>query len=347
MFDLSLTQQVPPSTLAVPEWRESAKQLAAIVSYAFRFEETNVDEAIKTHKTAKELIESIAKSKGIRKFNRKMYERQAEIHQQRITYLEKTKRENGEVVLVPTRDLEPSQGPVATGALPGKGARVEEYVLTHSSDLVDVGVRSFWYHIAKASRPENTVYAIQGITDMDRPMIETLLRRPNEFYPLGGHLHTSLLIQKDGCFKYRMRRRGEEEGKAVWEIPSKETDRKSWSPRTFQFGGRWFVWKEGEEKKGLLKKWGFETLYEMETEGGKIVGEKLFWGKVGGGMGGKWTLFVHEGLSVGLKEHCFASQVSRLMRWKYPPQKDVSGVEKGAAAVSAVGALISLGQLLG
>ncbi|KAI5360670.1 Putative MIT domain superfamily protein [Septoria linicola] len=360
MFDLTLTQQVPAATLAAASWVQSTKQLIAIISNAFQLEEAGrYDDAIKGHTTASNMLSAVAKVKGIRKFNRRMYERQADIHQERIVHLESVIKTNGKAMLVPNRscaNTSPAQlGTLATnGPLSSTSAGAEHYLITTSSDLVDLGVRSHWFYLNKpaASGAELlTHYVMQCIWDNEKPTIESLLRRPDELFPLGGSLHTVILLQPElRKFKLRMRRVGEDENEAVWENPTKDAKKKDWSPRTFAFGERSFVWKneDGKDSGMISRKWAFETLYETDGNEGAVVGERLAWGKIGGVRKGvKWTISIKEGLGVELKEHIIASQVSRLMRWSFPPQKDLSGVEAGALALGGAGTLISLASLLG
>ncbi|PPJ51198.1 hypothetical protein CBER1_07500 [Cercospora berteroae] len=368
MFDLTLTQQVPAGTLAAEAWVESTRKLVPIVFQAFQLEEAgSYGEAIKAHQTATSLLETAAKIKNVRKFNRKMYERQADIHQERIAYLEKVQQQGGKVMLVPARTSPDTSSPLgdlsANSPLSSLSSQVEEYIIIKDTDLVDVGVRSCWFFLKKfAHSPhdatELTHYVVQCIWDNEKPIIETMFRRPDEVFPLGGHLHTALLLQGDKQnFNFCMRRRGEksifeEPQDGIWESPTKDSKKKEWSPRTFEVEGRYFVWKneDGKDAGLLSKKWGFETLYETTKsadEGGEIVGEKLAWGKIGGKGKGKWTIWVKEGLTLKLKEQILASQVSRLMRWSMPPIKDLAGVEKATLALTAVTGLVALGGLLG
>lgn len=368
MFELTLTQQVPADTLAAEEWVESTRKLVPIVFQAFQLEEAGCySEAIKTHQTAIGLLASAANIKNVRKFNRRMYERQADIHQERIAYLKTVRQQGGKVMLVPARTAPDTSSPCgdlsANGPLSSLSTQVEEYIIVNDTDLVGHGVRSCWFFLKKFAPSPNDVtelthYVVQCIYDDNKPIVETMFRRPDEVFPPGGHLHTALLLQGGKQnFKFCMRRRGEgsifqEPEDGTWEIPTKGSKKKEWSPRTFQFEGRYFVWEneDGKDTGLLSKKWGFETLYETTKsadEGGEIVGEKLAWGKIGGRGKGTWTIWVKEGLPLKLKEQVLASQVSRLMRWSMPPKKDLAGVEKGAIALTAATGLVALGSLLG
>lgn len=250
MFDLSLTQQLPTSSLTSPAFLSSFKTCVAVISAPFQLEEENsFDDAIKAHKTAIEVLEQVQKTKGIRKFNRKMYERQAEIHRERKAYLEAFGgKYDGRIILkAPNRAAvakshsspigsTSSSQPLSTFASQS-GRPPLEYVVTTDSELIDLGVRSVWY-VVKDKATQNTLYAAQGLADIDKPMIETVLRRADGIFPFGEAVHTSILSQgKPGLnFKMRMLRRsaGHDEHE-VWEIPTTEAKKKEWSPRKFIF----------------------------------------------------------------------------------------------------------------
>jgi hypothetical protein len=73
-------------------------------------------------------------------------------------------------------------------------------------------------------------------------------------------------------------------GRLVVEIPDGEAERKDWSSRRFEYGGRNFVWKSGraDGKKadgGLFKSLMWETLYET----------KRVWPKAGSKTG-RWKM---------------------------------------------------------
>ncbi|KAK4498881.1 hypothetical protein PRZ48_009391 [Zasmidium cellare] len=360
MFDLSLTQQLPAHALASPDFLSSFKTCVQLIVLPFKLEEDgHCDDAIKAHQNAIVLLQKIQKVSGIRKFNRKMYERQEGVHRERAAYLEGMKGRYDEIVKVPSRAAVAKAG--STKAVVSSldplssfseqsGSSPTEYVITHDSELIDVGCRSLWCTVKDATSA-HTLYAAQAIWDRDKPLIECVLRRADGMFPFGEAIHTTLLLQgkPNLNFKLRMQRRGADDGE-VWEVPSSTAGKKWWSPRRFSFGGRHFVWKNEDGKDGsLFRKWDWETLYEVrdETEGSEVVGSRLAWGKTQGGFKSKWYLFMVEGLDLALREHILASQLSRYFRWNNPPYKDLSGVEAGARALRAVGAVWSLAEALG
>ncbi|KAL3466702.1 hypothetical protein BJX64DRAFT_249693 [Aspergillus heterothallicus] len=147
-------------------------------------------------------------------------------------------------------------------------------------------------------------------------------------------------------------------GGLVVEIPDGETERKEWSPRQFQYGGRNFVWKGGRADGksadgGLFRSFAWETLYETKgvwakagSRTGKIEGEtvgpRLCWGEKGGGNDASHSIHMVGGLDLQFREHLLASQLARLVRCSYPPEKDSTGLEVVAAGVS----ILSLIDLL-
>lgn len=345
MFNPSLPQQAPAANLALPAGQT---QLAPLVSHAFESERcTNIDEAIKVHQTAKGIVEKASKHEGLPLLSQRLYEKQAEIHQERITHLDKTKHEGGTRTLVSGNRAHAS--PTHNGPLSsvGTSSNVDCYTLTASSDLLNDGLggRVYFFRLTDPSLPELTLYILQGMWEQDGSKLEVILRRPDEMYLPDGIVHTSLLVQSpDEPFKLQMRRRGERDDQAVWErAPSTKGKKNDPSPgRSFAFEGRWFIWKTPEEKSGLFKKKektsGLETVYETQEEGGAVVGDKLVWGNVSKGDKDTptWTLYSNEGLSKEMREHCFSSQVARLMMERFPADGKFRKSQKGVVVDSAI-----------
>lgn len=360
MFDLSLTLQLPPSSLQSPQFISSFKTTLQLITLPFALEErSDYASALKAHRNAITLLEKIQKVAGIRKFNRKMYERQTAVHKERVDYLEGLESSGfAGVVRVPSRGWMTTSKPTTAteSSTPlstlSTSNTPREYTLTHDSELVDVGVRSIW-QLIKDPATGHTHYAAQALWDKDKPLVECVLRRADGFFPFGEAIHTTIVKQGNPGLNYRLRmqRRGVKDGEGdrdVWEVPATSCGKKEWSPRRFTFGGRHFVWRNEEGKDGSLfsKKWAWETLYETagEAEGSETVGTKLAWGNTEGTWKAKSTLYMLEGLDLALREHILASQLSRFLRWSYPPDKDLSGLEAGARAGMAVGSLISIAE---
>lgn len=137
---------------------------------------------------------------------------------------------------------------------------------------------------------------------------------------------------------------------AIIEIPDGEMQRKDWSPRRFEYGGRNFVWKsaaaEGKKEGGMFGSFGiaWETLYETKRVWAKsgsrtgkmedeLVGPRLCWGEKKGGNGADHSIHMVGGLDLYFKEHLLAVQLSRLARASYPPQKDTKGIEAASAGL--------------
>ncbi|KAL3479166.1 hypothetical protein BJX99DRAFT_268585 [Aspergillus californicus] len=363
--------------------------------------------AIDLHKNAIDIFgtaaEKFKKSSNVRKVNRKMFERQVKVHQERLAYLEslqskgsfdgillpptvldameETERDDGDnspwtlsqirkalhdhkkeetINTEPPSHLKPflnvtdsTQIPFFATTLP-PSAETVTYRLSHSSELLQLGVRSYWWF---AKDPTNThvLYALQVIWSQDVPITEAILRRASEFLPQMGAVSVRIRKTKGGSFRL-VTSTVPDVGHVV-EIPDGEAQRKDWSPRRFQYGGRNFVWKGRADGKsadgGLFKSFTWETLYETKrvwprngSKTGKMedetVGPKLCWGEKGGGNGADHFIYMVGGLDLQFREHLLASQLARLVRCSYPPQKDSTGVEVVAAGSS----IISLAELL-
>lgn len=217
-------------------------------------------------------------------------------------------------------------------------------------------MRSYWFFV-KDSTNTHVLYALQFVWSNEAPIVETVLRRAGEFLPQIGATSVRLQKMKGGTF--RMITRTIPDMGAITEIPDGEMQRKDWSPRRFEYGGRNFVWKsaaaEGKKEGGMLGSWGiaWETLYEtkrvwpksgsrtgkMEDE---IVGPRLCWGEKKGGNGADHSIHMVGGLDLYFREHLLAVQLSRLARASYPPQKDTKGIEVATAGLGWLSIATSL-----
>lgn len=221
------------------------------------------------------------------------------------------------------------------------------YRITHSSELVSLGLRSYWFFVKDATNT-HILYALQFVWSNEAPIVETVLRRAGEFLPQIGA--TSVKLQKTKGGSFRMMTRTIPDMGAITEIPDGEMQRKDWSPRRFEYGGRNFVWKsaaaEGKKEGGMFGSFGFawETLYETKRVWAKsgsrtgkmedeIVGPRLCWGEKKGANGAEQSIHMVGGLDLYFREHLLAVQLSRLARVSYPPQKDTKGIEAASAGV--------------
>ncbi|KAJ5423869.1 hypothetical protein N7491_009085 [Penicillium cf. griseofulvum] len=309
------------------------------------------DEAIKIYKSAISVLDDATKiyKKGkVLKIHRKMFERQVQVHRERLAYLEDLKRKGSfdGIILPPTildameevededgkassltqirRDLNtfrgdgPSQSTEDISKAPAHllpflntdtsqrpffsltlspSAPTVTYRITHSSELVSLGMRSYWFFV-KDSTNTHVLYALQFVWSNEAPIVETVLRRAGEFLPQIGATSVKLQKMKGGSF--RMMTRTIPDMGAITEIPDGEMQRKDWSPRRFEYGGRNFVWKtaaaEGKKEGGMFGSFGiaWETLYETKRVWAKtgsrtgkmedeIVGPRLCWGEKKGG----------------------------------------------------------------
>lgn len=91
------------------ETADAKNQLYKLAALPFILERKgDYDDAIRTYKTAieilDELIKKFKKGRDVRKVNRKMFERQVQVHRERLAYLEGLKRKGifENVILPPT-----------------------------------------------------------------------------------------------------------------------------------------------------------------------------------------------------------------------------------------------------
>ncbi|KGO60647.1 hypothetical protein PEX2_088290 [Penicillium expansum] len=359
------------------------------------------DEAITVYKNAITVLDGavkIYKKGNVPKINRKMFERQVQVHRERLAYLENLKGKGSfdGIILPPTildameeiededgktwsltqirRDLntfrgdDPSQSTKDISVAPAHlqpllntdtsqrpffsltlspSAPTITYRITHSSELVSLGLRSYWFFVKDATNT-HVLYALQFVWSNEAPIVETVLRRAGEFLPQIGA--TSVKLQKTKGGSFRMITRTIPDMGAITEIPDGEMQRKDWSPRRFEYGGRNFVWKsaaaEGKKEGGMFGSFGFawETLYETKRVWAKsgsrtgkmedeIVGPRLCWGEKKGANGAEQSIHMIGGLDLYFREHLLAVQLSRLARVSYPPQKDTKGIEAASAGV--------------
>ncbi|KAJ5558650.1 hypothetical protein N7535_008866 [Penicillium sp. DV-2018c] len=360
------------------------------------------DAAIGVYKNAIAILDEATntfKKGNFLKIHRKMFERQVQVHRERLAYLEDLKRKGSfdGIILPPTildameevenedgknwsltqirkslhtfkeanpatantnidtaplhlqpyLTTDPSQRPFFSLTLSPSLPTVT-YRITHSSELVNLGMRSYWFFVKDATNT-HVLYALQFVWSNEVPIVDTVLRRAGEFLPQVGA--TSVRLQKTKGGSFRLITRTIPDMGAITEIPDGEMQRKDWSPRRFEYGGRKFVWKNvaAEGKKGdggLFGKFGFawETLYETKrvwakdgSRTGKMedetVGPRLCWGEKKGGNGADHSIHMVGGLDMYFREHLLAVQLSRLARVSYPPQKDSAGVEAAATGL--------------
>ncbi|RDW86496.1 uncharacterized protein DSM5745_03138 [Aspergillus mulundensis] len=356
--------------------------------------------AIELHRNSVDILEAAAerlKKSNVRKIFRKMFERQVQLHRERLAYLEGLQRKGSfdGIVLPPSRmgliedlarkddtspwtlsqlrkalhdyekdesphkvvpsHLEPflnasdsAQIPAFTPSL-SPSTEIVTYRLSHSSELVALGVRSHWWFV-KDSTSTHVLYALQAVWSQEVPIVEAILRRAGEFLPEMGAVNIRIRKTKGGSFRLVTSTVPPNTGHIV-EIPDREAQSKDWSPRRFNYGGRNFVWKGRVDGKsadgGLFKSFAWETLFETKrvwpkdgSKTGKMddetVGPKLCWGEKGGGNGADHSIYMVGGLDQQFREHLLASQLARLVRCSYPPQKDVKGVEAASAGLSVL-----------
>lgn len=225
------------------------------------------------------------------------------------------------------------------------------YRISHSSELVFVGQRTHWLFVKDASST-HTLYAMQAVWDNERPITEAVLRRSSEFLPGAGAVHVRLRKTKGGAFNLRMQNLSTGD---VLETPDRGEHTKDWSPRRFEYGGRKFVWKNSGGDSVLMRSFKWEELYETskvwKKEGSRtgkmedeVVGQRLCWGEKNGGMKTDHTLYFAAGLDQFFREHLLASQLARLIRCSYPPNKDTERIEAGAAGVGMFALVLELTQ---
>ncbi|OJJ00281.1 hypothetical protein ASPVEDRAFT_149244 [Aspergillus versicolor CBS 583.65] len=359
--------------------------------------------AINIHKSAIDVLGAAAQTfrksgSIVRKIHRKMFERQVQLHRERLAHLEDLQRKGdfSSIVLPPSgldvvqelarededspwtlsqirkalhdyhKDestgkmvpdhLKPFLDAADSTQIPffaptlSPSAEIVTYRLTHSSELVELGVRSHWWFVKD---PTNThvLYALQVVWSQQVPIVEAILRRAGEFLPEMGALNIRIRKTKGGSFRLVTSTVPPDGGQIV-EIPDGELQRKDWSPRRFQYGGRNFVWKSGRADGksmdgGLFRSFTWETLYETKrvwpkdgSRTGKMedetVGPKLCWGEKGGN-GATHSIYMVGGLDLQFREHLLAAQLARLTRCSYPPQKDLAGVEAVSTGSSILG----------
>ncbi|KAL8937535.1 MAG: hypothetical protein Q9216_004377 [Gyalolechia sp. 2 TL-2023] len=361
---------------------DAYKNLCRALATPFILEfQGHFEEALEAHKKAVTGLKSTIEhaKKNLRKLYRKMFERQLQVHEERITHLTHLSGKGSfeGIVIPPTylsaekeledqKQLQEGKGSgnraYSTNDLnekyPPLSASLDaslppiKYRVSHSSELVWVGMRSHWMFV-KDETNTHTFWAMQAIWSDEIPMTAALLRRAGEFIPGAGAISVGIRKTRGGSFKLEME--SLTTGKAI-EIPDRGEHTKDWSPRRFEYGGRTFVWKD--EKSGKFGKSAWETLYETKRvwpkEGSKTGkkddetdGSKLFWGVDNGGMHANHTLYFAAGLDQGFREHLLASQLARHFRRTYPPHKDVKGVEAAAAGAGVLSLALDIQNLLG
>lgn len=202
------------------------------------------------------------------------------------------------------------------------------------------GVRSHWMDIKDESNTQ-TLWAVQAVWSDEVPITTALLRRAGEFVPGIRAIKVDIQRTKGGSFELNMESLVTGE---VTETPDRGEYTKDWSPRRFEYGGRYFVWKD-ENARSSFKKKHWEKLYETKrtwpregSQTGKkedeTEGRKMFWGETTGGMHADHTLYLAAGMDQAIREHLLAIQCARHFRQNYPPHKDVKGVKAAGVAQS-------------
>ncbi|KAL4778203.1 hypothetical protein BJX76DRAFT_153080 [Aspergillus varians] len=361
------------------------------------------ENAINIHKSAIDILGAAAqrfKKSNVRKIYRKMFERQVQLHRERLAYLEslQSKGSFDGIVLPPSgldivkelaredgddspwtlsqirkalhdygkdestdkvipSHLRPFVNVADSAQIPffaptlSSSAETMTYCISHSSELVDVGVRSYWFFVKDATNT-HVLYALQAVWSQNVPIVEAILRRAGEFLPEMGAVNIRIRKTKGGSFRLVTSTVPADCGHVV-EVPDGEAQRKDWSPRRFQYGGRNFVWKSGRadgksEDGGVFRSFGLETLYETKrvwpkdgSRTGKMedetVGSRLCWGVKGGANGATHSIYMVGGLDLQFREHLLAVQLARMVRCSYPAQKDSTGLEAASAGASLLG----------
>ncbi|KKK24496.1 hypothetical protein ARAM_002346 [Aspergillus rambellii] len=340
-------------------------------------------QALEAYKLAIEVlntaIQKFKKSSEVRKIVRKMFERQVQVHQDRLAYLESLQRKGDfvDIVNLPTildamdelkaegeqrtlscdrKDLfeysrskdkqtpapDPSRVRFLSLSLPSTPPIV--YRISHDSELVAVGTRSHWFFVKDATNT-HLLYAFQAVWSNSAPIVDAVLRRAGELLPSMGAV--SVRIRKTPTGSFGLETSTVPDMGTIPGVPDAANKRKTWSPRRFHYGGRSFVWKNDDERR-FLKAFTWETLYETKRAaldgdnqpdkmGDEIVGERLCWGQKKASDGADYSIFIVDGLDMCFREHLLASQLARMVRVRYPPHKDNSGVEAVEAGMSLVG----------
>ncbi|KAF7589045.1 hypothetical protein BBP40_004833 [Aspergillus hancockii] len=239
-----------------------------------------------------------------RKGERKMFERQVQVHRERLAYLEGLQRKGNldNIILPPTvlevmaelekqqdgqwtlsqirRDLHNHKESVRKDpSLNDSAAPSYLHPFLRAADssqipLVDVGVRSHWFFV-KDSTNIHVLYALQALWSNEVPIVDAILRHAAEFL------------------------------RQIGAIPNGEAHRKDWSPRRFQYGG-------------LFKSFGWESLYETKrvwmkdrSQTGKMedetLGPRLCWGEKGGANGAAHSIYMVRGLDMHFREQLLAA----------------------------------------
>ncbi|KAL8997062.1 MAG: hypothetical protein Q9188_006418 [Gyalolechia gomerana] len=277
------------------EYKNLCQALAApfILEYQGHFEE-----ALEAHTKAVAGLKGVVEHarKNLRKLHRKMFERQLQVHEERIAHLRHLSGKGSfkDVIIAPTflsaeeelevkadapRPLSLDQKQLWQGRGSSSGANTMtdskekplplsaaldaslppiKYRISHSSELVWVGARSHWMFV-KDETNTHTFWAMQAVWSDEVPITGALLRRAGEFIPGAGAIHVGIRKTRGGSFKLEMESLTTGE---TTEIPDRGEHTKDWSPRRFEYGGRKFVWKD--EKPGKFGKSHWETLYETK-----------------------------------------------------------------------------------
>ncbi|KAL8942682.1 MAG: hypothetical protein Q9211_001280 [Gyalolechia sp. 1 TL-2023] len=277
------------------EYKNLCRALAApfILEYQGNFEKA-LEAHIRAVADLKDVVEHARKN--LRKLYRKMFERQLQVHEERIAYLRRLSREAAfkDVVIPPTflgaeeeleveagfpRPLSLDQKQLWQGRGSSSGAATTtdsnekprpwsasldaslppvKYRISHSSELVSVGARSHWMFV-KDETNTHTFWAMQTVWSNEVPITGAVLRRAGEFIPGAGAIQVAIRKTRGGSFNLEME--SLTTGKTT-EMPDRGEHTKDWSPRRFEYGGRQFVWKDEGTAKFGKSPW--ETLYETK-----------------------------------------------------------------------------------
>ncbi|KAL2808960.1 hypothetical protein BJX63DRAFT_445554 [Aspergillus granulosus] len=348
-------------------------------AYPFVLEhQGDYEKAIKIHRNAIEILDiTVEKFKTMKvpQAKRKMFVRQANVHRERLAYLQSLKTKGSFEGVV--------KAPSVRDAIDGLAHKDEEspwslfqirQVLYHEHGC------PFPYKPFLDDPPPHTPQSILFTPSLP-PEDPTIYRitLDSEFLELGSR--ALWYIVKDASNTHTLYAL-----QAIWNdqvpiteavlrqpaefppqlgaltVPDRGEHCKDWSPRRFEYGGRKFVWKnarvdgDGKSKPadgGLFKSFAWETLYETErvwrkagSQTGKmedkIVSTKLCWGEKGGVNKADHTIYMGAGLDVQFREHLLAVQLARLVRCSNPPKKDTKGVEAISAGGSDILSILNI-----
>lgn len=170
------------------------------------------------------------------------------------------------------------------------------------------------YMLEAAARADNQVTGAEfyRVAEYPTPCISILLSGIDK-------KRTSHDSSKDAAYKSRCISLAGPFSTPIREYPDRQ-QKIPWSPRRFTYGGRRFVWKQGDSKDDTMP----ETLYEYEKHWAKLGSrtgkrcddaqpmKKLVWGeKTKKGKLDSYTIHFKGGMDQVFKEMLLASQMAR------------------------------------